>query len=150
MALQYKYLERPKDVDTCIKLLHDDIIPLLKEHWDRDGMPFYKRPFELNVEAFARLWVTQGISIVLAYDNNVAVGIFVGVRFTPMNFGVQVLQVENCYGRTPEIESGLYNYIKSIASILGFEELWVSTDTNSSPDCFRQISKSEIVRYGRD
>ena len=150
MALQYKYLERPKDVDTCIKLLHDDIIPLLKEHWDRDGLPFYERPFELNVEAFARLWVTQGISIVLAYDNNVAVGIFVGVRFTPMNFGVQVLQVENCYGRTPEIESGLYNYIKSIASILGFEELWVSTDMNSSPDCFKQISKSEIVRYGRD
>lgn len=150
MALQYKYLERPKDVDTCIKLLHDDIIPLLKEHWDRDGQPFYKRPFELNVEAFARLWVTQGISIVIAYDNGTAVGIFVGVRFTPMNFGVQVLQVENCYGRTPEIESGLYNYIKSIASILGYEELWISTDMNSNPDCFKQISKSEIVRYSRD
>ena len=150
MALQYKYLERPKDVDTCIKLLHDDIIPLLKEHWDRDGQPFYKHPFELNVEAFARLWVTQGISIVIAYDNGTAVGIFVGVRFTPMNFGVQVLQVENCYGRTPEIESGLYNYIKSIASILGFEELWISTDMNSNPDCFKQISKSEIVRYSRD
>ena len=150
MALQYKYLERPKDVDTCIKLLHDDIIPLLKEHWDRDGQPFYKRPFELNVEAFSRLWVTQGISIVIAYDNGTAVGIFVGVRFTPMNFGVQVLQVENCYGRTPEIESGLYNYIKSIASILGYEELWISTDMNSNPDCFKQISKSEIVRYSRD
>ena len=123
---------------------------MLKEHWDRDGQPFYKRPFELNVEAFARLWVTQGISIVIAYDNGTAVGIFVGVRFTPMNFGVQVLQVENCYGRTPEIESGLYNYIKSIASILGYEELWISTDMNSNPDCFKQISKSEIVRYSRD
>lgn len=153
MALQYKYLDRPKDIEDCIKLLDSAILPLLKEHWDISGKPEYGRDFNLNTEAFVTLWLGTGFTIVIAYDDTKPVGIFVGIRVMPMEFQARVLQVETCYGKTTEVEEGLYNYIKSIAPIVGYDELWLNTDTNKNVSAvkgFKQVGDTSVVRFVRE
>ncbi len=153
MALQYKYLDRPKDVDDCITLLDSAILPLLKEHWDKFGKAEYGRDFNLNTEAFVALWLNTSFTIVLAYDDNNPVGIFIGIRVLPMEFQARVLQVETCYGKTTEVEEGLYNYIKSIAPIVGYDEMWLNTDTNKNVGAvkgFKQIGETSVVRFTRE
>lgn len=152
MALQYKYIERPKDANVCIELLEKDIMPLLTEHWDKYGKDFYGRPFIFNIEAFANLWLVSGLVVVVAYDDDKAVGLFIGILFTPMMFNTRVLQVETCYGKSDEVERGIYNYIDSIGNILGYDELWVSNDTNKDSDAKTgktNIGKFEMTRYRR-
>ena len=153
MALQYKYLDRPKDAENCIQLLDSAIIPLLKEHWDKYGKPEYGRDFNLNTEAFIALWTRTSFTLVLAYDEDKPVGIFVGIRVMPMEFTAHVLQVETCYGKSAEIEEGLYNYIKSIAPIIGYDELWVNTDTNKNVSAvkgFQKAGDTSVVRFTRE
>lgn len=153
MALQYKFLDRPKDIDSCLAVLGSTIIPLLKEHWDKFGKPEYGKDFNLNTEAFVSLWINAGFVLVLAYDNDTPVGIIVGLRVSPMDFSARVLQVETCYGRTAEVEEGLYNYIESIAPIVGYDELWISNDTNKHvPDIngMKLTGKTEIIRFSRE
>lgn len=149
MALLFKYLERPKDVDSCLKLMKDDIVPLLQEHWEKYGKDFFNKDFNLNTDAFVYLWIGGSISIVLAYEGDKAVGIFIGLRMLPMNFRAQILQVEICYGKTSEVEKGLYNYIKSIGPILGYDEIWLNTDMCNNGDLLEMkvVGRSEVVRY---
>ena len=149
MALQYKYLDRPKDIDECLKLMQNDIVPLLQAHWDKRGRDFYGKDFNLNTEAFVRLWLSGSFSVVIAYEGEKAVGIFIGLRMIPMNFMSQVLQVETCYGESAEVEKGLYNYIKSIGPILGYDEIWLNTDMNDNGDLLgmKVAGKSEVIRY---
>ena len=153
MALQYKYYDRPKDIDTCLNLLSSTIVPLLKEHWDKYGKPVYNKEFSLNTEAFVTLWLSTGFTLVIAYDDNQPVGIFIGLRVVPMEFNARILQVETCYGKTAEVEEGLYNYIRDIGSILGYDELWLNTDTNKNVSAvkgFKLEGETSIVRFIRE
>ena len=151
MALQYKFIERPTDAEACIKLMESTVIPLLSEHWERDGKPFFHRDFYLNLEGFFNYWMYNGLAMVIAYDEGKPVGILIGLRFVPMNFRASILQIENLYGKTPEVEEGLYNYIQSISNILDFDELWVATDTiKRNPTHMRMIGESKIIRYAKE
>ena len=150
MALQYKFIGRPKDSDECIELLQNDVIPLMTEHWNAYGKPFYVREFFLNVEGFFNYWMNNGLVIILAYEDNKAVGILIGLRFIPMTFHANILQLETCYGKRAEIEEGLYNYLESISNILDYDELWIATDTiKVLPKNKTELNRSEIVRYKR-
>ena len=153
MALQYKYFDRPKDIDACLNLLSSTLVPLLKEHWDKSGKSVYDKEFSLNTDAFVTLWLSTGFVLVVAYDDNNPVGIFIGLRVVPMEFQARVLQVETCYGKTAEVEEGLYNYIKSIGSILGYDELWLNTDTNKNVGAvkgFKQVGETSVIRFVRE
>ena len=150
MALQYKFIGRPKDSDECIELLQNDVIPLMTEHWNAYGKPFYAREFFLNVEGFFNYWMNNGLVIILAYEANKAVGILIGLRFIPMTFHANILQLETCYGKRAEIEEGLYNYLESISNILDYDELWIATDIiKVLPKNKTELNRSEIVRYKR-
>ena len=151
MALQYKFIERPKDAEACIELLQSAVIPLMAAHWDKCGKPFYNRDFYLNLEGFFNYWMNNGLVLIIAYDNSKPVGILIGLRFVPMTFHASILQLETCYGETAEVENGLYNYLESISNILDFDELWVATDTiHVEPQNMTKINESKIVRYKRN
>lgn len=149
--VEYKYIQRPKSVDDAIKILENDILPVVDRYWTARGEKFYDHQLAFNVVAFANLWVVNGLVLVIAYENGKAVGIFVGIKFTPMMFPVPVLQVETCYGDSSDIEQGLYNYVMSISNIISVDEIWVTTDTNSLPasDSWVRGRTSEIVRYSK-
>ena len=98
MALQYKYLDRPKDIDACLNLLSSTLVPLLKEHWDKSGKSVYNKEFSLNTEAFVTLWLSPG-------------------------------------------------------PILGYDELWLNTDTNKNVGAvkgFKQVGETSVVRFVRE
>lgn len=149
MALSYKFIERPKDVEQAGKVLTDQIMPLLAEYWEKRGKPFYNADILFRVDTFVNLWVVNGLVLVMAYDNDQPVGVFIGLKMTPMMFNRAVLQVETCYGRTEEAEQGLYGFLESIMGILGIDELWVFTDTNREPRSphWRRLSQSPVVRF---
>lgn len=151
MALKFNYIERPKDVESCISLLDKAIMPLLIESWDKHGKQFFNKPFIMNVGAFVAHWMERGLVMVIAYDGDEPVGILTGLRFTPMNFATRILQIDTCYGKTADVEKGLYNYIKELGPVLEYDEFWVSTDT-CRPEhvSMKEIARYEMVRFVRE
>jgi hypothetical protein len=136
MAISCKYIERPKDIETGVRLIHDEVLPLLQKAWDKMGKPTYEKDFNLHVEAFMNLWVTGNLVMVIAYnDNKEAVGLLIGLRFIPMYFHSNVLQVETCFSEDDEVTDKIYDYICSIGSILNIDEVWVQNDTCLPQNC---------------
>lgn len=133
MAISYKFLDRPKTIEDAIGHLERDIVPLLGECWNARGKNFYHADILFDVQTFSTLWLGGGLSLVIAYDEDKPVGIFIGVKFRPMLFQARVLQVETCYGQTPAIEQGLYEYVASVLNVMGVDELWVQDDINQVP-----------------
>lgn len=151
MAVQYKYEKRLTNADEGMAVM-EKVFPLLNEHWEKQGKSFYNNNLVFNYEAFINLWITGALVLVTARENDNVVGVFVGISHSPvMISNKKVLQVENCYGKTDEIEIGLYNYIKSISDILGYDELWLATDANKSSSAvsagFNRVNSSEIIRF---
>lgn len=136
MAISCKYIERPKDIDAGVKIIHDEVLPLLQKSWEVYGKPVYEKDFSLHVEAFMNLWVMGNLVMVIAYnDNKEAVGVLIGLRFIPMYFHSNVLQVETCYSDDAEVVDKLYDHISSIGGILNIDEVWVQNDTGLPQMC---------------
>lgn len=150
MALSYKFIKRPEDVEKAGKLLTEQIMPLLAEYWEKRGKSFFHAEQVFRVDTFVNLWMVNGLVLIMAYDSEIPVGVFIGLKMTPMMFNRQVMQVETCYGKTPEAEQGLYDFLDSIMGILGIDELWVFTDTNPEPrnSNWRKLTAAPVVRYG--
>lgn len=147
MALRYEYIGKPKDSDEGIELMQK-IAPLLAEQWEARGQPFYGYPFTLNYEAFIMLWLKNAFVFIVAFEDDVPVGILIGIKFIPMYHQCSVLQIENCYGKRGEIEIGLYQYLKSLRNVIGYDELWLATHINNKDlNLGEVIGKSEIIRY---
>lgn len=151
MAIRYKYIERPKSAEDATKIIENALLPLLSEAWNRKGKAYYNSEFAFNIEAFVTMWFAVSLVFAIAYEDDTPVGVFLGVRFTPFMFNRVVVQTETCYGKTPEIEQGLYAYICDLMGVLGASELWVATDNNEAklPSEWKRLGSSSVERWSK-
>lgn len=150
MAISYKFIDKPRTFDEGANCLEYEIYPLLQEFWELKGKGFYDKPLAFNAPAFVNLWVMNGLVLVLAYEDEKPVGILIGIKYNPMMFDATLLQVETLYGKKPEVEAGLMNYLASITPILGVDEIQMQGDMNSynrCPDNWRTGSSYTIARF---
>lgn len=152
MAISYKFIDKPRTFDEGANLLEHDIYPLLQKFWEKKGHAYYNKQLNFNAPAFVNLWAMNGLALVVAYEDKKAVGLFIGIKYTPMLFEGSFLQVETLYGDTPEIEQGIYDYVGSIGNILGVDEMHVQgdlNDFNACPKDWHALGSYTIARKGR-
>lgn len=149
MAISYKFIDKPRTFDEGANCLEHEIYPLLQEFWTMQGEKFYGKPLQFNAPAFVNLWVMNGLALVIAYDDKVPVGLFIGIKFNPMLFESTILQVETVYGKDISIENGLMEYVASITPILGVDEIFIQRDMNRYNLCpagWKSAPAYEITR----
>ena len=61
-------LEPDDDINIAVDNLGNEIGKLYAESWREDKEPHYKKPFSLNVAAFAQMWYAKTLKIFIAYD----------------------------------------------------------------------------------
>lgn len=143
MAVQCKFVERPRTFDEGVDILEKDLFPLLREYWDKEGRRIYNRELSFNASAFINLWVSNGLILIIAYEDKKAVGFMIGIRFQPMLYQTHALQVENIYGKTPEVKQAVLDYMTSLLPMLFVEEVWNMDDLKVpgfKPDWHRNFS----------
>lgn len=155
MGIRYKFIEKPDNIDNAATVILQDIMPLLEECWAARGEQFYGVPLRFNMAAFASLWTTNGIVVVLAYDEaepEKPIGLFMGLIVIPMMRDVPAMQCELCYSKRPEVCQGLYNYVRnSVMNIHGIDELITDQDIYDGPtEGFTEINSFRRIRYRRN
>lgn len=125
MTIRYEYLEPDQKLSDCAPIVATQILPLMQLYWKERGENVYKQPFMFNVEAFINQFWAGCFTIVVAYEEDTPVGFLLGIKFVPMCFRRNVIQIEEIYGPSPEIEKGMLEYLCNILKFQDLKELWV-------------------------
>lgn len=148
--ITYKFIDKHAIGKHGAELIQDAIVPLLARQWNDKGRDTYGLEMSVNLQQFMTLWVSGALTMVLAYDGDTPVGLFIGIPYRPMMFDRQVLMVENCWGATPEITKGLYKYVLDLLAVMNVDELWVQDDLNDVQvdglRCKRTVTTKQYVR----
>lgn len=126
--IRYDYVDMPKTTEEAVKFIQSTLTPLVSEYWTEHGSKIYEKPLQFNIMSFIQMWMLGGCVLIVAYDDTTPVGFLLGVRFTPMLFKAAVIQTEVWYGRTPDVERGLFEYLTSITKFMDVNEIWVMSD----------------------
>ena len=124
MAIQCKFIERPRTFEHGSDILEKALFPLINEYWEKEGRNIYKCDLAFNITAFINLWVTNGLVLLLAYEGDKPVGFLIGIKFTPMLYQRTVMQIETVYGQTDDARNALVAYLDQIQPVLSLDELW--------------------------
>lgn len=148
--IKYRFIDKHAIGKNGADLIQNAIVPLLARQWNDRGRNTYGLEMSVNLQQFMTLWVSGALTMVLAYDGERPVGLFIGIAYRPMMFDRQVLMVENCWGVTPEITKGLYKYVLDLLAVMNVDELWVQDDLNDVEvdglRCRRTVTTRQYVR----
>lgn len=153
MAITYKYIDQPRTFDEGANYLEHEIYPMLQDFWKLHGEKFYKQPLWFNAPAFVNLWALNGLALVIAYEDKTPVGLFIGIKFTPMLFQETILEVETLFGRDRTIEQGLLDYVASITNIMGITQIHVHGDMNDAsmtPQGWKYRDRYHVTCFERE
>lgn len=133
MTVTYKYVEIPKDTDTAINILKDGLMPLFNKYWSRYGGNVYDKQASFNIQSFIQMWQFGGIAIIGAYDGDKMVGYLLAIRYTPMSYNANAMQVEQWYAEDDITETGMFDYLIEISKFMDINELWTVSDIKGTP-----------------
>lgn len=128
MAVTYQYIDPPRTPEKSVDFMQNTFVPLLREYWDTRGKQIYNVDMQFNLLTFIQMWTMGSLVIIIAYDDNKPVGFFLGVRFVPILFDAAAVQTELYYGKTKEIEEGLFDYLMKIVGFMNINEIWLDSD----------------------
>jgi hypothetical protein len=119
-------LEPKNDVTTSVEELGRIIGGLYPEAWDKRKIYYSDKQFDLNINAFATVWLDGVMKVFVVYDReNNPVGFLCGVVMRPLPFKAMVFNVHEHYAKTGEQEQALIDYVVQAVKILGCDELWI-------------------------
>lgn len=147
MTVNYKYIEIPKDTDSAINILKNDLIPLFDKYWNKHGLPTYAETASFNVQGFIQMWQFSGLALIGAYDDGKMVGYLLAIRYTPMAYRANSAQIEQWYADTDEIEKGLFNYFIEISKFMDIDELWTVSDRGTPEISWVKKNTFTSTRY---
>lgn len=132
----YDLFEPSKSNDESLERLTKEFAPLHMQSWETVKKRHYNKPYDLNVAAFAALWLNRSLKIFMAYEETKPVGYLMGFVFRPMQYQASVFQVEDWYtGNNQEVEDGLFDYMYEGLRFMGIDEVLLNIgDTEKAPD----------------
>lgn len=123
-------LEPTSDLNTALDNLGRAVGVLYQKHWEEEQQKYYNdKPFNLNVQAFAQLWINGDLKIFIARkrEDKTPVGFIAGIVFRPMAYKATVFSVQDWYsGNDKDVETALFEHMSKAVRILNCDELWVS------------------------
>lgn len=130
----YDLFEPSTNNDESLERLTKEFAPLHMKAWHDSKMPHYGKQYDLNVAAFAAMWLNKSLRIFMAYENTKPVGFLIGFHFRPMQYQATVFQVEDWYtGNNKEMEEGLFDFMYNGLRFMGCDELLITLPPNSEP-----------------
>jgi len=128
MPLTYKYIPAPKTVESGIQYLQNELVPMFDEYWTRHGEKIYGEPAALQIPNLFVMWKHGGLAVVIAYENNKPVGFMFGIRFCPVTYRANALQLELWHCRDAEVEQGMFNYLFELMPLQDITEFRITSD----------------------
>lgn len=131
--ITYDILEPSSDYNASLDGLSKYIGKIYAESWAHDKQETYKKPFDLNIAAFARMWFDHSLKIFLAMEGEEVQGFLVGIVFRPLPYNATVFQVEDWYSESVAVVKGLFEYAQNAIRFIGCDELWVADRADREP-----------------
>lgn len=123
-------LEPTSDLNTALDALGNAVGKLYQKHWEEEQQKYYNdKPFNLNVQAFAQMWLGGDLKIFISRkrEDNSPVGFIAGIVFRPMAYKASVFSVQDWYtGGDRDMETALFEHLSKALRILNCDEIWVS------------------------
>lgn len=124
----YDVLEPSDNVDESLKRLTDIFAPLYTASWVAEKAKLYgDPPFNMNVAAFASMWLNKSMRIFIGYQDMRPAGYIVGILFQPFTHRRSILQVEDWFAPdNPELLQGMFDYMQQALKFMAVDEMWIS------------------------
>ena len=119
MAIVCKYIEPPTDTAQATEFIRDVVAPLIAKYWEKEERDICGKDLSFSVVPFIQMWLLDSLMIVVAYEDDVPIGIVLGTKFVPMFYQAKVLQIEAAYGPV----STIMDYILTIIGFMGITEI---------------------------
>lgn len=129
-------LEADKDLNKALDQLGENLAELYRDCWDETKKTTYdNKPFDLHIEAFARLWLNKVMKIFMAYDDKrKPVGFLIGMVFRPLPYNASVFQIEDWFTRgDKDMEHALFNHVGMALKHIGCDEVWINDGGPKDP-----------------
>jgi hypothetical protein len=124
--LRYEYVEPSTETLKATDFLTGTFLPLLNEFWKSRGAEYYQAEnWDMQAVDFTQLWMNKVLAIILAYDGDQPVGFILAAQVRPFLQARRRFQIEQWYGRSAEIEAGLFKHLGEIFKFFQAEVLVV-------------------------
>lgn len=124
--IKYVVKRMPEQPEDLQKFIIDDFGPLLDKYWKTYGEELYGKPINFEMSTFIHGWLSQAAFLLIAYENEKAVGFVIGMKFRPIFYQAHILQLERWYADRDDVVTGMFEYINNILDILGTDEVYVT------------------------
>jgi hypothetical protein len=126
MTIRYDAAELPNDPAKVVEFLTSKFLPIFNEFWEKQGRKFYgeDQPSFQHVN-FTEMLLHKTLTLIMAYDEDQPVGFILAARIRPLVQAKRQFHIEAWYGRTPEIEAGLFDYVWGVFKLIQAEMLVV-------------------------
>lgn len=135
MTRRYTYdlFEPSEDNERSLDRLSKEFAPLHMQAWEKAKRPNYNKPYDMNVGAFANMWLSHALKIFMAYeDGTKPVGFLTGFVYRPLPYNATVFQVEDWFtNNNKDVEDGLFDYLYEAMRMLGCTEMVMTLDNNA-------------------
>ena len=97
-------LEVPEgDKSAALEAMGRAVAPLMAKAWESDRKFFGDRPFSLNAQAMAQLWLSGDLKLFVAYDERQEpVGYLSGVVYRPLQYETRAFAIQSWWSPTDE------------------------------------------------
>ena len=129
-------LEVPEgDKSAALEAMGRAVAPLMAKAWEEDRKFFGDRPFNLNAQAMAQLWLSGDLKIFVAYDDKrEPVGYLSGVVYRPLQYETRAFAIQSWWAPDGEAKAVLFGTALDAMKFLGVPEAFaVLRDGESLP-----------------
>ena len=129
-------LEVPEgDKSAALEAMGRAVAPLMAKAWEADRKFFGDRPFNLNAQAMAQLWLSGDLKIFVAYDEKrEPVGYLSGVVYRPLQYETRAFAIQSWWAPDGEAKAVLFGTALDAMKFLGVPEAFaVLRDGESLP-----------------
>lgn len=146
--ITYDYKTMGSDHDKCIACLKDEILPLAQKYWDKNEQNSGDK-LSINMMSFLNMWASDMLAIIVAYEDGKPVGLFMGIKYIPLMYNANTLQVIVLYGENKDIHDGLFNYVMSNSKFMGLSEIIIDEKVGNVPIAWSMKEVAVAKRYAR-
>lgn len=145
----YDFIECPKEPENMVEFFANELFPLIDKYWNSIGKEETGYELALDVPSLANLWTTHRLVVFMAYEGDKPVGYALCFAMRPLWYEARLLQVEQYYLPSAEMESGMFKYIDGVVKFLECSEVHLKPHNASDPNLSGRVEAQEWKRYVR-
>ena len=149
-------LEVPEgDKSAALEAMGRAVAPLMAKAWESDRKFFGDKPFSLNAQAMAQLWLTGDLKLFVAYDESQEpVGYLSGVVYRPLQYETRAFAIQSWWAPTEEAKAVLFRTALDAMKFLGVPEAFAVLREGEvlppMPDRWKSSGRQEQVRLVKE